>query len=239
MDYSCFKAGSENMGVITISRKLGSMGTYVGRKLAERLEYDYVDKNHLSKIMKDYGFSKFDNIYEAIPGFWEKYDVYREMTIKFLAEVILAVAQHDNVVIAGRGSFGLLDSFSDVINIRIKAPDSCRIHRVMKDRNLSEKEATELIRENDLVRRTFVESDFRFDYTNSTEFDLILDTSIIPPDMCVDWIAQAYQVTKGKRDDDRPSVKTIKVEKVLTRHIEKMLLEFRENITPIENRTEI
>ncbi|MBF9016970.1 MULTISPECIES: AAA family ATPase [unclassified Oceanispirochaeta] len=226
------------MAVITISRKLGSMGTYVGRKLAEKLGYDYIDKNHLSKIMKEYGFSKFDNIYDTIPSMRERYDEYREMTINFLAEVILAVAQHDNVVIAGRGSFGLLDSYSDVINIRIKAPESCRVHRIMEDRNLSDRDARTLVRENDKVRRSFVESDFRFDYNNSTEFDLILDTSIIPPDLCVDWISQAYDVTNGKRDDDRPSVKTLNIEKVLAKHVSEMLERFRENKEVIENRTE-
>lgn len=227
------------MAVITISRKLGSMGTYIGEKLADKLGYDYVDKRRISKIMKDYGFSKFDNIYEQVPGLWEKYDEYREMTINFLAEVILAVAHHDNVVIAGRGSFGLLDTFSDVINIRIKAPESCRVHRLMKDRNISEFEAKRRIKENDRVRRSFVESDFRFNYNNTTEFDLILDTSIIPPDMCVDWIAQAYEVTKGKRDDDRPSVKTLEIEKVLEKHVAQMLEIFREDKTPIEKRTEL
>lgn len=226
------------MAVITISRKLGSMGTYVGRKLAEKLGYDYIDKNHLSKIMKEYGFSKFDNIYDTIPSMRERYDEYREMTINFLAEVILAVAQHDNVVIAGRGSFGLLDSYSDVINIRIKAPESCRVHRIMEDRNLSDRDARTLVRENDKVRRSFVESDFRFDYNNSTEFDLILDTSIIPPDLCVDWISQAYDVTNGKRDDDRPSVKTLNIEKVLAKHVSEMLERFRDNQEIIENRTE-
>lgn len=227
------------MAVITISRKLGSMGTYIGEKLAQELGYDYVDKIRISRIMRDYGFSQFDNIYDTIPGFREKYNQYREMTINFLAEAILAIAQHDNVVIAGRGSFGLLDGFSDVINIRIKAPETCRVHRIMKDRNLSENEARTIVRENDKVRRSFVESDFRFDYNNSTEFDLILDTSLIPPDMCVDWLAQAHNVTNGKRDDDRPSVTTLKVEKVLIKHVAEMIEQFREDTSPIENRTEI
>jgi cytidylate kinase len=226
------------MAVITISRKLGSMGTYVGKKLAEELGYDYVDKNRISKIMKEYGFSKFDNIYDTIPGFREKYDQYREMTINFLAEAILGVAQHDNVVIAGRGSFGLLNSFSDVINIRIKAPENCRVHRIMKDRNISENEARKIVKGNDKVRRSFVESDFRFDYNKSTEFDLILDTSFVPPDMCVEWLSQAYKATNGKRNDDRPSVTTLKVEKVLVKHVREMLELFREDTSPIEKRTE-
>lgn len=227
------------MAVITISRKLGSMGTYVGQKLAERLGYAYVDKTQLSRIMKDYGFSKFDNIYESVPGFWEKYDEYREMTINFLAEVILAVAHHDNVVIAGRGSFGLLDEFCDVVNVRIKAPLSCRVHRVMQDRGLGEEEATVLVKENDRVRKSFVESDFRFDYNNSREFDIILDTSIVRPDMCVELLADSLKDVDRCRDDDRPSVATLKIERVLIAHVSQMLAQFRENPVPVEKRTEL
>lgn len=226
------------MAVITISRKLGSMGTYIGKKLAQELGYTYIDKTRISQIMREYGFSDFDNIYDTIPGFKAKYDVYRARTINFLAEAILAIAQHDNVVIAGRGGYGLLESFSDVINIRIKAPEPCRVHRVMKDRDITEHEALDVVQYNDRVRRNFVESDFRFHYTDSTEFDLMLDTSIIPPDMCVDWVVQAHKVTRGKRDDERPSVKTLKVEPVLVKHVADFIKYFDKDDTPIEKRTE-
>lgn len=221
------------MAVITISRKLGSMGTYIGRKLAERIGYDYVDKHYLSKIMKEYGFSKFDNIYETIPNFVDLFDEYRDNTVKFLATVILAVAQHDNVVIAGRGSFGLLNSYSDVINVRITAPENCRIKRVMEQRKISEVEAREIVLHNDQVRKYFVESDFRFAYANTADFDLILDTSIVPPDLCVDWLAQIHAVSKEKRQDSRHSIKTIEVEGVLKQHVYDMLALFREEKEPV------
>ena len=217
------------MSVYTISRKMGSEGTTIGRKLAARLGYDYVDKHHLSKMMKDYGFSNFDRIYETLPNIRDRFDEYREKTISFLAEMVVAVANHDNVVIAGRGSFGLLDSFADVINIRVKAPMACRIHRIMTEENLTFTEAQEKIGRNDIVRRKFVESDLRFSYTDSTEFDIILDTSVIPPDMCVEWLVQAHEATAGKRDDERPSIREVTIDSILVNHVERMLTIFREN----------
>lgn len=39
------------MGVITISRQMGSEGTYIGKKLAKELGLSYVDKQELGKIM--------------------------------------------------------------------------------------------------------------------------------------------------------------------------------------------
>jgi len=217
------------MSVITISRKLGSMGTYIGKKVADELGYSYVDKIHLSKIMKDYGFSKFDYIYESVPTYWEKYDEYRENTINFLAEVIMAVAQHGNVVIAGRGSFGLLDTYSDVINIRIKAKEKCRLERLMNDRNITEAEAQVLIKNNDQVRRTFVESDFRFNYTDSREFDLIFDTSIVKPDTCVNFLVENLKDIEFIRDDNRAKVSDITIEPVLVKHVNEKLIYFADH----------
>ncbi|NQT60850.1 MAG: cytidylate kinase-like family protein [Bacteroidetes bacterium] len=214
------------MSAITISRKLGSMGSYIGRKLAEELGYSYIDKNLISKIMKDYGFSRLDTIYETVPSLIEKFDIYRDMAIKFLAEVIITVAHHGNVVIAGRGSFGLLDSYSDVINIRIKAPDICRVHRIMQDRNITEPEAIGIMQENDRVRRSFVESDFHFNYTDSTKFDIMLDTSIINPEICIRFLKEAIIENKGIREDSRPRVSDMVLEPVLVKHVDKMLSYF-------------
>lgn len=223
------------MSVITISRSLGSMGTYIGKRLAERLGYAYIDKHQLARIMREYGFSNFDNIYEKVPTLWERMDEYREMTIQFLAATILAVAQMDDVVIAGRGGFGLLDAYRDVTNVRIKAPFSCRVHRVMQERGVSQDEAEAIVTKKDRIRKNFVESDFRFAYYNSREFDLILDTSIVPPDMCVDWLYEVHQNSSPRRvDDDRPSVTSIEVEPVLKNHIRRMIKEFSEERVTIQ-----
>ena len=53
------------MSMITISRQVGSLGTEIARGVAEKLNYEYVDKEKIGKILADFGvgapeLEKFD-----------------------------------------------------------------------------------------------------------------------------------------------------------------------------------
>lgn len=188
------------MGIITISRKMGSEGTYIGRKVAKRLNMAYVDKIFISKIMREYGFSAFNEIYDEAPNFWDKYHSIRDQTIDFIAKTEEAIGKADNVVIVGRGGFGIFENFNDVLNIRTKAPLEIRVKRQMAEHDMSFEEANKHVLENDKIRKNFVESDFRFDYQNTNNFDMIINTAIIDPDKSVDYICEVYQdlIDKGR-----------------------------------------
>jgi hypothetical protein len=44
------------MAVITVSRQIGSLGTEIARESAQRLHYDYVDKEKIGELLKGFGF---------------------------------------------------------------------------------------------------------------------------------------------------------------------------------------
>ncbi|MDA3834787.1 MAG: cytidylate kinase-like family protein [Spirochaetales bacterium] len=212
------------MGVITISRKMGSAGSYIGRKAAEKLGLTYVDKHLIAKIMRENGFSQFEKVYNNKPNFWEKFDEQRLSTIEFLMQTIRAVGQVDNGVIVGRGGFGIFEDFSDVMNIRIKAPFCLRVERQMKEHGMTKNEAEAHVQKNDRVRRAFIESDFRLNYTNTQDFDLVLDTGIILPEQAIEWVSAAYSnlMEKGRCGTDK-KVSDIKIDSVMCEHVKKML----------------
>lgn len=111
------------MGVITISRQIGSEGTFIAKQVAEQLGgLSFVDKQDIEKVMHEYGFSGFDEVYDSLPTFWERFDQHRYRTVDFLLAVMRAFAKVGNVVMLGRGGFGLLQGYTDVLNVRIKAP---------------------------------------------------------------------------------------------------------------------
>lgn len=208
------------MGVITISRKMGSEGTYIGRKVAKKLNMAFADKAFISKIMREYGFSEFKKIYDETPAFWDKFLLLREETIDFLAKVEQAIGKAYNVVIVGRGGFGLFENFNDVLNVRVKAPLEIRIKRQMAEHGFSYEEAKKHIEENDKVRKIFIESDFRFDYQNTNSFDMIINTGIIDPDKAVDYISEVYlSLLEKGRSSTSKNLKDFEVDPILLKFV--------------------
>ncbi|MGD1819503.1 MAG: AAA family ATPase [Pleomorphochaeta sp.] len=216
------------MGVITISRKMGSEGTYIGRKVAERLHMAYADKVFISRVMREYGFSAFKEVYDETPTFWDKFLTIREQTIDFLARTEEAIGKADNVVIVGRGGFGIFENYNDVLNVRTKAPIEIRVKRQMAEHEMSYEEAYAHVIENDKVRKQFVESDFRFNYQDTNNFDMIINTGIIDPDKAVDYICEVYQslMEKGRCSTSK-NLKDLEVDSILLKFVKEELDKIR------------
>jgi cytidylate kinase len=216
------------MGMITISRKMGSEGNYIGRKVAKKLNMAFADKAFISKIMREYGFSEFKEIYDETPGFWDNFHSSREQTIDFLARTEIAIGKADNVVLVGRGGFGLFENFNDVLNVRAKAPMETRVKRQMAEHGISYEEALKHVEENDKVRKIFIESDFRFDYQNTNSFDMIINTGIIEPERAVDYICDVYQsLMKKGRSSTSKNLKDLDVDPILLKFVKEELDKIR------------
>ncbi len=213
------------MAVITISRQLGSEGTYIARKVARALGYRLVDKRAIEDVLNGYGLVEFKSVYESVPDFWTRFDRLTIQTINLLNQVILALARHGKVVIVGRGSFAVLAGFRDVLNVRIQAPFAVRVQRVMEREGIRELErAHALVKESDTVRESFVESFYRVRWENAAAFDMVIDTGKLPADLAVIWLAQAHQALKEMKPGGAPATATIEVDPVLARAVSKMLL---------------
>lgn len=216
------------MGVITISRKMGSEGTYIGRKVAKKLNMAYADKAFISRIMREYGFSAFKEIYDEAPNFWDKYRSIRDQTIDFLAKTEEAIGKAGDVVIVGRGGFGIFENFNDVLNIRTKAPLEIRVKRQMAEHDMEYDEAYNHVLENDKIRKNFVESDFRFDYQNTNSFDMIINTGIIEPDRSVEYICEVYNdlIEKGRCSTSK-NLNDLEVDPILLKFVKDELDKIR------------
>nr|WP_321296115.1 cytidylate kinase-like family protein [uncultured Sphaerochaeta sp.] len=212
------------MGVITISRQIGSEGTLIAKHVAEQLGLSFVDKEDIEKVMHAYGFSAFEEVYDAKPSFWERFDQSRYHTVDFLLTVMRAFAKVGNVVLLGRGGFGLFQGYTDILNVRIKAPLEVRIERKQKEYGGTDEVAKRALFERELVRTSFVQSDLQYNQNDASLFDLVIDTGIVPPDTATLWVADAYQqLMKHPRMDAKRIRADLEVDDILLKLVKNLL----------------
>ncbi len=206
------------MAVVTISREIYSEGSLIGEGVAEALGYHFVAKEGIEKVFLEHGLVEFKRVYDSAAGFWSRYDDMRTTTIEFLKQVIMALASHGNMVIAGRGAFAVLSGFGDVLNVRVQAPFHVRVQRAMEKEKIQEAHKAEaFLRASDRARDTFVECFYnvRAEDTASSAFDLVINTGKVPPDMATAWVVEALKALQRKEGGADPTTKTIKVDREL------------------------
>src|SRR5690349_3683759 len=129
------------MGVITISRQLGSGGEEIARQVAASLGYEYVDKQTTDTIFRQYGLTRFDELYNTVPSYLDLLNADNLLLVAMANEIIEAVAQRGSVVIVGRAGFAVLAGLADVLNVRIQAPLADRAQRVREREGLADFDA--------------------------------------------------------------------------------------------------
>lgn len=211
------------MSVITISREFGCGGDTLARSVAQNLGYHFVDKEFIGILLGQYGLVEFDREYDHLPGFWEKFNAYREkrrdQMVAMLNQVVGAVAQHGNVVILGRSGFVVLGSFADVLHVRLQAPFSARVERVKGKQNITLKKAEELVKESDRVRVAFIEEFYQVPWEAMLAFDLVINTAKITPTLATSWVIEAAKAFEPLPAKGRPKTSTIAVDPVLAQAV--------------------
>lgn len=208
------------MSVITISREFGSGGAGIAEQTAQALGYHCAGQELIGSVLAQYGIVEFDQEYDATLSFWQRFDARRaerrELMLDMLHRVVLALAQHGNVVIVGRGSFAALTGFADVLNVRIQAPLPQRIQRVLAQQGLATAEEAEaIVREADKVRAAFIESIYDVRWDDARAFDLVIDTSKVAPELASAWLVEAAQAMRQRPLGDEPVAAAIQIDSVL------------------------
>ena len=212
------------MAVITVSRQVGSLGTEISRILAERLQYEYVDKEKIGKALATYGLpepelEKFD---EKKPPFWDSWQVQRKKFLHFLEAVIYDFAQKGNVVIVGRGGQVLLKDLPGVLHLRVIAPFEMRVKRFLAEKGGDEKQIARLLRRNDRDSEGFIRTFFDMSWDDAALYDLVLNTQKISVDTAVGMALQSTQ-SREMREGEKQSQERL-ANLALTQKVEATLL---------------
>ena len=141
--------------VITISRETGSGGHTIGKMLAERLGYDFYDKELISLVAKEThldegtiaenGENMSDKTYidmaSGFVPFSRKDKIPVDKIQQTQNKLIQSIAEKGNCVIVGRGADYILSGKKDTFHIFIHANMEHRIARVQRHEGISGEES--------------------------------------------------------------------------------------------------
>lgn len=177
------------MAILTISREYGSGGHEIGQRVAERLGYQFVDKERLFQDLEKAG-SRWARLArevdEVCPTFWERHDWEYHGYVAQTEALVLAYAEADKVVLVGRGGSFLLREVPFALRVRLVAPWEVRLERVMVRESVSQGEAARLIKQVDGDRACYIKANYESDWDVDRWYDLTLNTGSLDYDQVVD-----------------------------------------------------
>ena len=185
------------MAIIVISHEMGAGGPEIGQLLAQRLGYKYVDQELISDAAHRYGLleEKLSHLDESKPSLFERFDAETRRYITVIQTALYEFAEHDNVVLMGRGGQWLLRGIPHVIRVRIMAPFELRVKRLAKKLAGQMGEQTNQRTVNDMVRRDDTEKAGRMRYLYEVDtrdaayYDVVINTDKLSMEAAVDVVA--------------------------------------------------
>jgi len=187
---------------ITISRQMGSGGSYIGQIIAKQLGLKYVDREVLHLAAQEFGCDQetIEARAEKIQSFWQRIlggltlggpdAVYsppplgnfsdRELFNK-QTEILKRIAAKHDCVVVGWAAVHLLPRHRGKFSVFCHAPKSFRVKRLMTIYDdLSEERAREMITESDRTRELYFNAMTEHDWTCAKNYHLSIDTSLRP-----------------------------------------------------------
>lgn len=201
-----------NHRLITVTRQMGSGGTFVAFKVAKRLGISYFDREILKLAAQRLGRAEdwLAHYDEHSPGLVESFlrafgcgspetpgafssfaqpDYDREL---FATEsgILREIAASRDAVIVGRGGCELLRDEPGQLRVLIHAPFEFRARRLFEARRLASLgEAREFVKTSDRNRARFIHETFGSDWLAAENYHLCLDSSRIGINGCVEIVA--------------------------------------------------
>ncbi|MBW1698884.1 MAG: cytidylate kinase-like family protein [Deltaproteobacteria bacterium] len=185
------------MAIITISRQFGAGGRTLGKLVAEKLGYAFVDEEIIQmlakqakasaggveSVEKEAGGRLLKYITKLVPKSFvdlilndqRGYD--EEIYVDLLYQIINRIADEGNTVIIGRGSQYILRNRKDAYHILLVAQKEDRIRFMEKNYNLSPKEAALVVNKQDQRRMNLYKKLGKEDYDQPYLYHLVINSS--------------------------------------------------------------
>ena len=185
------------MPIVTISHEIGAGGPEIGQQLAERMSYRYVDHELIADAAQRYGLleEKLSHLDESKPSLFERFDAETRRYITVIQTALYDFAEHDNVVLMGRGGQWLLRGIPHVLRVRVMAPFDVRVKRLGKKlagpmgEQTNPRTVTELVRRDDAEKAGRMRYLYEVGISDPALYDLVINTEKLSVAAAVGLIA--------------------------------------------------
>ena len=206
---------------ITIARQYGSGGREIGKKLAQKLNIDFFDKEILSITAKKNGlnekmFEEVDEkptnsfLYSLAMGAYamDGHYIYQgditpsinDRVYQMQSEIIKELSDQKSCIFVGRCADYILEDHACLIKIFIAADMEDRKKRVaLREPGLSERKLEVLIVKTDKRRANYYSYHTNLKWGVADNYDLSLNTSRISPENAVELIAKYIELKSGEK----------------------------------------
>lgn len=202
------------MFVVTLSATYGTGGPIIGPAVAQRLGVPFIDRAIPTQVANDLGVPLEHAISrdEQVKGWLHRllvsaapmssdymigYDPPRMALLpdtEFVActqSAIRATIKEQGGVILGRAAAVVLRNHPGALHVRLDGNPELRVRQVMRELEIGEQEAREHMEQNDKARLAYVRHFYREDAADPSLYHMLLDSTQLPFDTCVDIIATA------------------------------------------------
>jgi hypothetical protein len=201
-----------SMTVVTLSASYGAGGSHVGPRLADRLAVAFIDRVIPTAVAERLAVPLDDALAhdDAVRGVLERVlmrfapaaqafsgaatppEMLDERSfLRATEEVIRERCSEGSGVILGRAAAVVLRDRAGALHVRLDGPPERRLAQAMALDGSDRETAERRMRETDRAREAYVQQFYGVDARDAGLYHLVLDSTALPLDACVELIALA------------------------------------------------
>lgn len=193
--------------IITIARQYGSNGRKVGKRLADVLGYEFLDKEIIAHIAENY---------DVDPNILNKYDeqspsklagmfspsitltnayipmynniMFNDEVIRLQAKALREKAEKNSLVVVGRCADYIFRNEPNLLKVFIYADDDARIAKIVNDYKVPANDAKSVMKKADKNRANYYATYADGKWGDPKQYDLCINSTNLEVDEIVDLI---------------------------------------------------
>jgi cytidylate kinase len=205
--------------VVCVSHTTGSGGDDVGKQVAERLGYLYVDEEIVARAAAQGGLEPRDVADEerrksfarrflgtlaegggdawmlgaSVAGATPLDELGPAEIRALIRETIVQTAGHGNVVIVAHAGSYAIEPRPGALRVFVTASEATRARRVAAAEGIDEARAGGVIKDSDAGRRDYLKRFYSVDRESPTDYDLVLNTDLLTSPQAAEIVIRAAE----------------------------------------------